>query len=242
MIELPATSSAIPSLPPGANLVTLPPGGNSAAVFPAVAPSLQLSPGTVASEPTAPPPPLRVTRPATPGRVDAIAPKRYAVQFTFREEAHAKLERAKELLGNTVPSGDLAEIFERALDLLIAKEEHRQCGATTRPQRTRRASTNPRHIPAHVRRAVTKRDQGQCTFVSESGHRCEARTRLQFDHITPIARGGTSTVANVRLLCHEHNQLAAERTFGAGFMEVKRRCSRSVEGKAGEAFAAPSLP
>ena len=55
VIELRATSSAIPSLPPGAN---------SAAVSPA---SLQLSPGTVASESTAPPSPVLAARPATPG-------------------------------------------------------------------------------------------------------------------------------------------------------------------------------
>ena len=53
---------------------------------------------------------------------------------------------------------------------------------------------------------------------------------MQFDHILEVARGGTSTVANVRLLCHAHNQNAAEQPFGAGFMEIKRRAS--VEARA----------
>jgi 5-methylcytosine-specific restriction endonuclease McrA len=45
---------------------------------------------------------------------------------------------------------------------------------------------------------------------------------LEFDHIDPVACGGESTKANLRLLCRAHNQHAAERAFGAEFMERKR--------------------
>ena len=34
--------------------------------------------------------------------------------------------------------------------------------------------------------------------------------------------GGETTVENVRLRCRAHNQLAADETFGAGFMQEKR--------------------
>ena len=46
---------------------------------------------------------------------------------------------------------------------------------------------------------------------------------LEFDHIEAFARGGEATTANIRLRCRAHNQYEAERTFGAGFMEAKRR-------------------
>ena len=72
-------------------------------------------------------------------------------------------------------------------------------------------------------RKVWARDGGQCTFVSDKGHRCEARTRLEFDHVDPVARGGRSTVNGMRLLCRAHNQHAAECTFGKGFMREKRQ-------------------
>jgi Holliday junction resolvasome RuvABC DNA-binding subunit len=49
---------------------------------------------------------------------------------------------------------------------------------------------------------------------------------LEFDHIVPLAQGGQSTVENVRLLCHVHNQLVAERVYGAGFMEEKRAAAK----------------
>jgi hypothetical protein len=40
-----------------------------------------------------------------------------------------------------------------------------------------------------------------------------------------VARGGIATVSRVRLRCRAHNQYEAERTFGAGFMENKRRAA-----------------
>ena len=73
-----------------------------------------------------------------------------------------------------------------------------------------------------MKRAVCERDQKRCTFVSESGKRCEERGFLEYDHAEPVARGGKSTIENVRLLCRAHNQFEAERAFGAEFMERKR--------------------
>jgi hypothetical protein len=73
-----------------------------------------------------------------------------------------------------------------------------------------------------VKRAVWVRDKGHCTFVSESGRRCECRRDLQFDHVKEFARGGEATVDNIRLRCPGHNQHSAEQTFGAGFMKQKR--------------------
>jgi len=69
---------------------------------------------------------------------------------------------------------------------------------------------------------VWRRDEGRCTFVGTHGHRCGSRVHLQFDHVTPVARGGTSTADDLRLRCRAHNQLEAERAFGRGFMEARR--------------------
>ena len=95
-----------------------------------------------------------------------------------------------------------------------------------------RAEADPRHIPASVRRAVWQRDGGQCTFVSDLGRRCAARTRLEFDHVVPVARGGTATVGGLRLRCRAHNQYEAERVFGEGFMRGKRERVRRPRAEA----------
>src|SRR5206468_4997644 len=93
------------------------------------------------------------------------------------------------------------------------------------------SSDLPRHVPAHVKRAVWERDGGQCTFTSDTGRRCPARNRLEFDHADPVARGGTATVQRMRLRCRAHNQYAAECTFGAGFMSEKRREAQLAPGR-----------
>ncbi len=154
-------------------------------------------------------------------RGDAPTPERYLVQLTIDKSTHEKLRYAQALLSHAVPSGDVAQVLDRALDSLIAQLEKRKFGATRRPRQPRR-SRGRRTVPAHVRRAVWERDQGRCTFVSVGGTRCKVRRFLEFDHVDPVARGGTATVGRIRLRCRAHNQHEAERTFGVGFMERKR--------------------
>jgi len=101
-------------------------------------------------------------------------------------------------------------VLERALDALIGQLEKRKFGATSKPQSAPRATASKRHVPARVRRAVRERDKGQCTFVSESGHRCNAKKFLELDH-TPVARGGSATVDGSASGAEAHNQFEAER-------------------------------
>jgi 5-methylcytosine-specific restriction endonuclease McrA len=144
------------------------------------------------------------------------------------QEMHDDLGYAQELLSHQIPSREVTKVLHRALKALIAKLERAKFGATDKPRRGRRANANGRYIPAHVRRAVCERDQGQCTFVSESGHRCSSRSQLEHDHVIPVARGGESTVENLRLRCRAHNHYEAERAFGAEFMRYKRQEARQA--------------
>lgn len=45
------------------------------------------------------------------------------------------------------------------------------------------------------------------------------------DHRTGWAMGGETSTTNMRLLCATHNQLAADKAYGADFMARKRRRS-----------------
>ncbi len=156
-------------------------------------------------------------------KVVPLAPERFALQVTIPKSTHDLLRHAQELLSHSIPSGDVAEVLDRALRALVSQLEKRNFGAVAKPRRSRHPSPNGRHVPVHVRREVWKRDQGQCTFVSASGHRCEARKFLEFDHIDPVARGGKATVERMRLRCRSHNQYAAECALGVDFMRNKRR-------------------
>ena len=84
------------------------------------------------------------------------------------------------------------------------------------------------------------RDQGRCTFVSESGRQCECRSNLQFDHIIPVAKGGEAKVSNIRLRCPAHNQLEAERVLGSEFMKHKREAGRAKKPVSAEPQLGPA--
>jgi len=166
---------------------------------------------------------LAVTSPALgAAHVSPLSPQRYGVQFTLDQTGHDLLRHVQNLLGNRVPPGDLAEVVVRALKVYADQLEKQKFAATERPARAQRLDPDSRHVPSRVKRAVLKRDQGRCTFVSDTGKRCESRWDLEFDHEQEVARGGDATVSNIRLRCRAHNQHAAERTFGVEFMQHKR--------------------
>ena len=169
-----------------------------------------------------------VATPVPRSKATPIAPQRFALQLTMSQGTHDKLRYAQDLLSHQIPNGDIEKVLDRALDALILQLEKRKFAATPKPREPKGRSNNSRTIPAHTRRAVRKRDGGQCTFVSESGRRCPERKQLEFDHVDPVARGGEATVNGVRLLCRAHNQYAAECTFGAEFMSRKRQEARAA--------------
>ena len=170
--------------------------------------------------------------------VTPVAPQRFSLPLSMSQEMYDKLRYAQELLGHQIPGGDLSAVVHRALDALISRLEKQKFAATDRPRGSRKQAENPRSIPAHVKRAVWQRDRGQCTFVSASGHRCEGRERLEFDHVVPVARGGEPTVEGMRLLCRAHNQYAATCAFGQEFMEGKR--AEAQETRASKAGLKPT--
>jgi hypothetical protein len=167
--------------------------------------------------------------PAAPRpKLTPLSGQTFALQATIRATTHDKLRYIQALLGHAVPTGDIPELLDRSFDALIRELEKQKFCATRRPRKgARRTSANPRHIPASVKRAVWERDGGQCGFVGENGHRCTARTRLEFDHVDLVARGGEATVEGTRLRCAAHNQYEAELVFGEGFMSEKRAQARA---------------
>ncbi len=167
--------------------------------------------------------PVMSSRSAPRPGVEPIAQERYSVHVTFGKSGHEDLRTLQDLLSHQIPSGNINQVLEFALSLARRSVEKRKFAVTTRPRAT--SGQRPgrmRTIPAHVRRAVRERDGSQCTFVGKEGNRCTERRLLEFDHTIPVARGGMSTVENVRLRCRAHNQYEADRAFGEAFMSAKR--------------------
>jgi hypothetical protein len=195
----PAVAPMIRKLPQTRGYVT-------ARSAPSAAPSLVPGPPAIAQNAAPPPPPARAT-------VTPLAPERYKVQLTISRETHDKLRRVQALVRHTIPTGDPAAIFDRALTLLLEDLERRRCAAASSPRGARPVADRSRHIPAAVRREVWQRDQGRCAFVGRHG-RCSETAFLEYHHVRPHAAGGEPTAANIELRCRAHNAYEAALFFG----------------------------
>lgn len=198
-----------------------------------------------------------------PGAVlEPLSATRFKVQFTASQALHDKLRQAQDLLRHQIPDGDIPKILDQALDLLLAEVKRkrfaqprgrRRSVAAKAPTemdgaaaehaagcvkggaaRSRRRSQGTRYVSAEVRRSVVERDGMQCAFVDAEGRRCQETGFLELQHMKPVARGGQSTVANVKLYCRAHNQHAARNDFGVAHVEKKiheaRQGDRAAEG------------
>jgi 5-methylcytosine-specific restriction endonuclease McrA len=153
--------------------------------------------------------------------VEPLASDRFKLQLTIGPETYEKLRRAQDLLRHSIPDGDLAAVFDRAVTGLLAELERTKTGATDRPRVHRPPVRGSRHIPSAVRREVWKRDGGQCAFVGSEG-RCIERGFLEFHHVEPHAAGGPADATNIELRCRSHNLYEGERYFGERWSSLAR--------------------
>jgi len=124
----------------------------------------------------------------------------------------AKLEMARDALSHSHPGATTEVLLEVGLDLVLARHrEHRGVGSTPRPGARK---SGPGRISADVKREAWARAGGRCQWPVEGGGVCGSTLRLEFDHVVPRGRGGSSEAANLRLLCRFHNQFTARQVYG----------------------------
>ena len=208
---------------------------------PAVSVELEAPTSTPASTATGTPTatPTQNGAPTTPRPVmDTVEPLTADLRrlhVTVSKRLLAKLEAARDGLSHAIPGASTEQVLEAALDALLAKQASRK-GLVKRPRApAATASAGPRpaaareqiagvgrgraRISAEVKREVWTRDGGRSQWPLEAGGVCGATRSLELDHLVPLARGGPTTAANLRVLCRFHNQLAARRAFGDAFID-----------------------
>ena len=148
--------------------------------------------------------------------IEVVLEKMFEIRFAADEELMELIQWMKRHLSHQFPKGaGYLEIFKHAMkyykqreDLGLQKESRKSSAKVS-------TNTTTRHIPKTIKQKVWKRDNGRCTFVGSNGKRCNSDYLVQFDHYPiPYARGGPSTVDNLRLLCAKHNRHEAEKTYG----------------------------
>jgi hypothetical protein len=193
----------------------------------AVAPASPVEPSAAPAEDRVAPQPAAGTH--TPPRPLAtpLSVGRYQIRFTASASTWQKLRVARDLLRHAIPSGDPAEIVDRALTLLIADLTRKKAAAVKAPARqARTTAAGSRHVPANVRREVWQRDQGRCAFVAPSGRRCESTAFLEYHHVRPYGAGGGTTAPNIQLRCQAHNAHEAVLFYGHSKAMQRRRSNR----------------
>jgi hypothetical protein len=179
----------------------------------------------------APPPapldvPANVAAPIVPAAVTPLSPDRYKFQVTIGGETLEKIRLAKDMLGHAIPSGDDADILDRAYTALLAELAKKRFADTPKPHNSPHCKPGGRppsgtvgkpaaRTPsAAVKRAVWLRDLGRCAFVGTTGHRCNERRFVEFHHVDPYALGGEATVDGIQLRCRRHNDYEGRLYFG----------------------------
>jgi len=210
------------------------------ATCPAMA-DAKVHPDELRGEVPASPPCLSLPAPlpaAKPDEVEPLTGDLRRFHTTVSKRFLAKLAAARDALSHSHPGADTEAVLEAALDLLLAANDKKK-GLVKKPRPSlARPSASPRHIPAEVKRVVWARDGKCCRWPLASGGVCGSTTRLELDHVVPVARGGTSTVSNLRVLCATHNQLAARQMFGEPWMSQFTSRSPTASGEEG----APGRP
>jgi len=67
-----------------------------------------------------------------------------------------------------------------------------------------KSETGREHIPERIRNEVWRRDGGKCV-------ECGSTFNLEYDHVIPIAKGGSNTARNLRILCEPCNRRKSAR-------------------------------
>ena len=121
--------------------------------------------------------------------------RRMGDETTMLTEARYLRARASLLAGRQAQAlEDLNAIEAVESDFLDVRELLEQL---TRPQAAVRV-----HIPREIRYAVWQQYEGRCA-------ECGSSFDLQYDHIIPVAMGGSSNVENLQLLCGPCNRRKA---------------------------------
>ncbi len=79
-----------------------------------------------------------------------------------------------------------------------------------------------RYIPREIKEAVFVRDRGRCVA-------CSTDQNIEYDHRTPVSKGGNSTADNLQLLCRSCNRAKRVRSAGSEPAEHGGPIERSPE-------------
>ncbi len=171
------------------------------------------------------PPPPRQQR----AQVDPLTAEKSRLHVTVSRRLLEKLSAAQDALSHSHPGASEETIIEVGLDLILQRHAKRR-GLGAKPRRPlppsppagertgERGPSRSRLVPAHVWRAVWKRDRGCCAWPLANGGVCASTDQIELDHVNGWALGAGTTVEETRLLCRWHQDVSARQLYGNDLM------------------------
>ena len=137
--------------------------------------------------------------------LEKLDPLLKAKRATIREERKQAL-RTQSDTGTPLPSAGSTKNLREAIGIEVSD---------SKPLLPQHGQARRKPIPASVNHAVWARDHGVCQYVDPaSGRICGARSRIERQHIVPIAHGGSNSIQNLVLHCKKCNLKASIADFG----------------------------
>nr|WP_295900546.1 HNH endonuclease signature motif containing protein [uncultured Bdellovibrio sp.] len=148
------------------------------------------------------------------------------LEITLSKEEFEELKKAKEHLSHICIDGSWSDV----ISTLAKKFNNSKLGnkisnptmitSTLVPASTHsfsvardqefKKSNRRKYISIQIKRELLKKARYCCEYInSKTGTKCSSKYQLQIDHIRPWALGGGDDIANLRVLCRTHNNLAA---------------------------------
>ncbi len=145
-----------------------------------------------------------------------VHPTRVKLVCGISEILMKEIERVKDLVQQkTAKPASLEDALQAMATLYLEKKDPvakaNRILETKEELSSRRVSSQSNNertaIPASIRHEVTKRDNGQCTYIDQKGKRCEQTKWVDLHHKQAVADGGEHSADNILTLCRQHHRL-----------------------------------
>ena len=100
----------------------------------------------------------------------------------------------------------IAEVEALILDKLEQKKRKVDRALERISQSAFESANERQSIPNDVKTIVWQRDKGHCV-------KCGSQKNIEYDHIIPLAKGGSNTARNIQLLCENCNRSKGPNLF-----------------------------
>jgi hypothetical protein len=149
--------------------------------------------------------------------IRTVSPTLTRVTIEVTDEFMQMVTEVKNIQGH--PGMNYQEVFALAMKALLKQHSKKLTKKVARDGKRNISTKRSRYISVYTKQSILNRSQGRCEFTDpRTQRRCESRSKLQLDHIWPFAKGGKSTLENLRHLCPAHNSYAAIQEYGLNKM------------------------